>query len=224
MAEIFASDFETGDLTDFDSSTTSGDGSVSASTDAKKTGSYGCEFSSASSGDGYLTQYVGGDEASEFWLGFHVYLSSDISIANYGSVNLFRLRDDDFGYSYFTAYREASGDGPPTRWKTWDGQSTTNFSTDEWHWVVLHVRWNDSTTGGSELKVDGDTLYTDFNNDMSGKVYLRDLFRIGSCPDGAYMYMDNIILDDASEPTEPTDAGGTTMPIFLHHYKMAGGL
>jgi hypothetical protein len=129
----------------------------------------------------------------------------------------FQFVHEDFAISRLE-YRNFTGSaGPPTSWQivSKNGDininSSTNFSTDAWHWITAHCVTGTGTVDGMQVKIDGTSIVNDFSyNWATGDTYFKRLNTgiFGSLATSEFLYFDNIIVDDATEPTEPTDAAG----------------
>lgn len=216
MAEIFKIDFEDGDLNDFDS-TDDNFTTLDAHADAAKVGSYGMRMIE---GYGYVRKNMSGED--DVYLGFHIYIDSNwTGSAYWGSIRLATLMGNTYEDYIRFGVRDNGGAGTLTYWTLRNAassliESNTNFSLDEWHWIELHYRVNDASTGGYELWVDGDELYSDLEVDTSAETSIVNVqFEVQSgdpLGSGDFLYWDNLITDDASRVLEPT--GFSFLPLF----------
>lgn len=223
MATLFTCDFEEGDLTDFDGTHGTLSNIASASATAAKTGDYGMliEGDGSTVAYGYMTV-----SETEIYIGAHIYIE-DFTVAGYRLIEVlgsYPSRFSSTGSARLFVRRWAGGDGSLTTWEDGGGhRSATNFSLDAWHWVEIRHRVNDASTGGWQIWIDGDLVFDYLAQDLSGSSSITAVVpgnRNDAYENGLNIYYDNVIGDDASRVTEPTEAGGTTLTVFTHHYAM----
>lgn len=222
MAVVWSSDAETGDTTDFDS--TGGTGTFDANAAAANLGSYGYRALGSGSGYGTLDNTTVSGWGTDLYMGFHLYIDSNYAPGAFTGTNIWEDVPNDFSGKNF-GITDDSGGGSPDSWFTPVGFSTTNYSTDTWHWIVYRIRINDASTGGTQLWVDGTLVLSDLTQDYSGATaWFQKQVGVLSTNLGAgeFVYIDNIIIDDSTYPTEPT-GGGTAVPVFLTQYMRRWG-
>jgi len=103
--------------------------------------------------------------------------------------------------------------------ETSPGDETVSLSCDTEYLIrARYVR--DSTEGGWQVWVDGTLEIDDLTHDTSGDdiefLVMGGEIGSGNARQDSYIYIDEIQIG--------TDLGAAAGPIFLHHYKMAGGL
>ena len=124
----------------------------------------------------------------EIYLRFYLYVPSTTTGGNWQNAYIVRMLDNSPFAALVQFYIRTGGDGAFYSWgwiidQGGSSTSTTNFSTDEWHYVEIH--WvSDASVGGATIKVDGDTLVADEDQDTSA----NDLnnIRIGIDPNGSF--------------------------------------
>lgn len=211
MAVVWSSDAESGDTTDFDS--TGGTGTFEAATAAANLGTYGYRAVGSGSGYGTLDSGTVGTWATDLYMGFHLYIDSNYDPGAFVGTTILEVVPDDYSGKNFGIIDDSGGTSPD-RWTTPAGTSTTNYSTDEWHWIVYRVRINDGSTGGTQLWVDGDLVLSNLTTDYSGATAWVQK-QIGclstNLGSGEFIYIDNIIIDDADYPAEPSAPSGVVV-------------
>lgn len=219
MATVFNINGENGD--DWSSYVGEGDNTFTKTSGSKKTGSYGFAADFAGTDD---TAYGTKSHASqtEYWIGFHLYISSGYDIGTYNKQYMYWPSPFNV-YMGFVSKEAVT----PDRWNFGgsglsDEEPTTNFSLGAWHWVVIHYK-DAASNGGMTVKVDGTTVYDDMDQDTSGWSSQTSIIlggyvcNSGAPADGDYIYIDNVIMDDAGEPSEPTDGVESIIPYAAQY-------
>ena len=218
MAEtggLWIIDAEEGDTSEFDATTVEADNELAAGVDYKAHGTYGFRAYMGGSNDAAWGR-KNFTEQSDIYVRMYVYISDNFDINTaYGTSALLRLYDGENDHCLSMGMRDYSGDGEVSAWyydiqEGSNGQSDTNFSTGEWHYIEIH--WvSDESAGGGEIWVDGDLIISDVDQNTSALV--PDNCRAGinyasAVPDLG----DYLLFDDIKADTSPigaySDAGG----------------
>lgn len=203
---------ETGDLSEYDSTTVETDNTLEASTDQAYAGSYSFKSSFGGTNEGCYGEKVF-TEGSERWTTCRVYVPSAL---NFGStfqyMNFLNIVDGTISVAEIGVYRYS--ESTVERWRCYDRTNTTstvtNYSADTWHYIKIQFVQGDGT-GIARIWVDG-TLIHEYT-DLAYPSYLCDRIRAGgtsgNAPSTGSIFIDNIKFYD-SDP----DAGGTIIPIL----------
>lgn len=201
MANIFAIHLETGNLTQFDS--TSG-AILAASAASKKRGNYGLELTGA------LSAGYGQKDFSKttVYVGCWVKIDSTISLPSYGGITLGNITTNGFNSPYWGIINFTGSAGSPNQWTMpAGGTSSTNFSLGEWHWIVCKYVVDGSTSLVWTMWVDGTQIGTGTYTISAASSIIRT--RIGdtdgTTPSGKYIYFDDIYGDDADYINAPSE-------------------
>jgi hypothetical protein len=189
---------ETGDTSQFSSFVTADGVTFAASSGSKAHGDYGFIFT----GDGsHSGEYgvIGFTDKTEIYVRFYVYMPADqIATAAWANIIPFYLNDGATNLVAFALRCNASA--VPYNWRITGDQitaanSATNFSLDAWHYVEIHWKAGTGANGGAVVKVEGDTVFDDQDNNCSTRA--ADVVRFGNpsgtMVDGDYYYLDDLI-------------------------------
>ena len=198
---LYLMDAETGDTSQFTSTTESGTNTFRADDTAEDHGTYGFKLALTNSTATAYGLKTFTDNDTE-WHRFYIYIDPAIDLnSNYAQLYLFKLADGFTTLCDFGIYSQASG--TPTKWffgyKSAD-VSSTNFSTGAWH--LIEIKWvRHASTGGVLLYVDGSLILSDVNQDTSAeyadRIYVGKTVSYGANPDnGNYVYFDDIRGND----------------------------
>jgi len=205
MAELWNSGFEDGTLDVFDTLFLAQGGVLDAHADAAKTGDYGMRLRGV---DGNAVGYgEKNTDLSEVYIGFHVYLPSTLTL-NYNVWQIFSTRNTGW-IDRLQVFRDSPDAGVVNSWRVGSTFFTTNFSIEEWHWIVIRSVVG-SIDGGMEVWIDGDLGYSDMGVDRSAVANISTV-RLGIDPNDQYpptgsaLYFDNFIADDAAYVEEPIE-------------------
>jgi len=207
---IYDIDLETGDLSEFDSDT--GTGTQDAHADAANLGSYG--FRTMGAGTAYGTVTL---PDAECWIGFHFRIDPSMTMNQFGEIALFETHLQ--GNSFVALRRYASGSGAPDSWQIEGDIDTTNFATNTWLWIKLHLVPNDGSTGGFEMWIDGDAGISNLTTDTSGANMGTSEFgaKNNELADGIWMHFDNILISETEgDIVEPTGGAGTSAAVIMY--------
>ena len=220
---------ETGDTSQFNSTTVEGTGTFDAHADALAHGSYGFRAIA----DGANNEFRGNITLSDLTeIYFRVYFNIDPNMLLPASGGAFvcALMDGFTTLLRFGPRNSTGGAAAPNQWYISgqgmsSGLPTTNFSVGAWHYVDVH--WKAGTgpaDGGAVVLIDGDQAFDDINNDVSA--YAADGLRVGITDasvlaEGDYVYIDDILGKTTGPIGVYTEAGaGAAIPILAHYYRM----
>ncbi|MCK4881934.1 MAG: discoidin domain-containing protein, partial [Candidatus Omnitrophica bacterium] len=224
-APFFESDFETADLTEWDTSSSTGV-TLSASATAKHLGSYGLLVDvGATPTSGYVQEDVVSYNMDEVYARFFVKFASTFDLDFTDEIELFRASDISSG-ALGRIYLKCTS-SPPDMYYLWLNQTTDTGSVDLpgsgtsgwnavamvtdglWHSVEYHFKAGSGSDGVAELFIDGVDRANGADNydmDQQGFSQLRlGLVGItgGSLGDTEDLYFDDVKVDD----TGPIGAG-----------------
>lgn len=221
-------DAETGDLSQFDSTTQEGSCTITSQGTTVAHGSY----SFLATADGTYDECYGvmatGSE-SEFYCRMYIYLDSSIGGSSFASEWVMVLGDGGvFTYGVRAGF-QLNNSGVPYRWRIYsvngdiDITSTTNFSLDAWHCIEVH--WVQSATvGGAQVWVDGTSIVSSFTHDTSSRTVDNCYFGMAT---GTVLSASSLIyFDDIKADTSYiglyADAGGISIPAVIWHLRQQG--
>lgn len=224
MARLFTEDFET-NLDLFGTIETGTYSVFERSTDAARFGSYGLNVSASGGTAVPLGIVTMPEDHADVYFGFHVYIGNGASYSQFAQFAFCSPRWSGGAMFSFGTRRASSGSGPMDRWEIGETWSSTNFSVEEWHWVVIHCVTG-SESSGYQAWVDGDSIINSFTTDWSARPAFTTV-RLGidgflsgdGLEDGDFVYFDNFIADDEAyidEPTGSVPAPSAAMPQYIY--------
>jgi hypothetical protein len=226
FANLFTADGETGDTSQWSSVDQYGS-STFAINETIKHGNYSFKFTSDAVPSGaYGAQNIAAQ--SELYVGFSLYLPSTIRLLGEWSVpsilTFYAAGPTFIGYVGVVG----DGSGPPSTPEAWTSKfkaeanqySITNFSLDEWHFVLMRFLQN-AGSGGIQVWIDGDSVAAlgNMDNDTSGDAIT--IVTLGgdyvlTFNSGAFFYVDDVEGDTAYiEPYSEGGGGSSIVPLLL---------
>ena len=143
---------------------------------------------------------------TDYWIGFNVEITSE-GLANDQAEDLVQVRNGSDISASVRLFQ--TGDALYFRFHTTDGviaNSNSAISIGTTYWVEFHIN---STTEAYEWRIDGvsedsgtGTAIIEMDRIILGNYFDADL--------AVEYYIDNFILEDATYPTDPCEAGATT--------------
>ncbi len=190
---------ETGDVSQFTSTTTNGANTFLADVAAKNEGSYGfhCDFD-GSNEQAYGTKDF--SEVTEIYTRAYFYLDPITFPAAYDDLIIFNLYDGSTSLVNIRIQGDAGG--AIYRWRIYGTEltttsSTTNWGTGEWHYIEIHWKaGTDNNDGGAQIWIDEASILDEFDNNLAA--YAADSIDIGGvlrdAPQSAddFIYVDDI--------------------------------
>lgn len=216
---LFSSGIEVGDLTDFDTTNAGGDCEIAASTAEANNGTY----SIAMTGDGtsnlvYVQQSFTaiGDGETYYFRFYWKVAAADLQASDYVRMH---LRDGGGIRCQINWNTDGSGnlvDVDFNRLPSWGqilngADISSDFTMGAWNMVEIAYK-ADSTTGGAQIWINGNSVGSDFTFDTSSGIGI-DSFTLGNdasahgLVDEGVMYFDDIKVD--TSPIGAASLGGT---------------
>jgi len=221
---------ETGDTSQFNSTTVEGTGTFDAHADALAHGSYGFRAIA----DGTNNEFRGNKTLSDLTeIYFRVYFNIDPNMLLPASGGAFvcALMDGSTTLLRFGPRNSTGGAAAPNQWycsgQGWSGTlTTTNFTLDAWHYLDVHWLAGTGADGGATAWIDANAtpLINDVDNNLTA--YAADGLRVGITDasvlaEGDYVYIDDILGKTTGPIGVYTEAGaGAAIPILAHYYRM----
>ena len=229
--------FETNDLSEFTGTSIGANAALTASTDRANSGTHSMKLAFDGGGStannvsyGYWTI-----SKTELYLRTYIYVDT-LSVPAWDAQEIIFVRNGAFNCLFRIKISDYSATGSPKYWSA-EGTGLTADSIEDdnivgnWHRVEVHWKAGTGADGGLEMRVNGLTIFSDMNNDLSA--YTMETIQIG-IPDcsfvpaaGSLLYFDDCGWSDADWLGEIAVAG-LSIPVAEQNMrgnfrKMRGG-
>ena len=226
MAELFNDDFEDTTLDAWGTPVEEGSNTVVNSATAAIVGSRGMLLTFDGSSDELHILSDTWTPVDEAWAGIHFRIPAGFTLPAFGDAILVGLHCAGFptnAASYTVQLQNFTGSAAfPDEFEITYGSTTNRYSVslsaDTDYWLTFHAL-SHASTGGFEVLLDGVEVMSDFTTDTSTYDDI-DAFYIGpnsgsEPPNASTIWVDSVIADDTTYPTEPTDGGGNAPTAAL---------
>jgi len=220
LAELESIDLETGDLSEFASTSTNGSNAISASATAALRGSYGILLEFDGSSDECYAVSNTWTPVDEAWAACHFQIPDGFTLPAWGDCRILGVHCAGFGAggtSYEVSVRNYSGDAAfPTHLRiigpSIDQTVDVSLTADTEYWLGLHTL-SDASVGGLAVELEEVEVFSDFTVNTSvqddiDSVIVGPIAVTSEPPNAATIWIDSIIVDDADYPSEPAAGGG----------------